>query len=263
VGAVATQAFSEPSYGPLGLAKLAEGVEPRLALEALLAADPGREARQVAIVDANGRVATHTGNGCVAAAGHRIGEGYSAQGNMLRSDEVWQVMGEVFESARGSLASRLFEALEAAEAEGGDLRGRQSAAMLIVSGKSSVAPWNERRLELRIEDHEEPLRELERLMDIHLARCAFEEASQAFGLGDLELAAERIAEARRLTPNNPEFTFWAGVAFASSGRVEEAIPLLRKAFEDGEGWRDLLRRLPAVGMLPQDAVLLERLCGAS
>jgi uncharacterized Ntn-hydrolase superfamily protein len=260
VGAVATQAFAERSYGPLGLAKLAEGMEPEQALALLLSEDPGRASRQVAIVDAQGRSATHTGSGCVQAAGHRAGEGYSAQGNMLRSEAVWQAMGEAFEAARGSLELRLFAALEAGEAAGGDLRGKQSAAMLIVSGERSDTPWAERRLELRIEDHHEPLLELARLMEVDSARCAFEEATAAFGAGDLELALERIATARELNPGNPEFTFWAGVAFATSGREDEAIALLHEAFEDGEGWRDLLRRLPAVGMLPDDDSLVARLC---
>jgi uncharacterized Ntn-hydrolase superfamily protein len=255
--------FAEVSYGPLGLAKLAEGMAPQQALDGLLAQDPGRESRQVAIVDASGRTATHTGSGCVQAAGHRAGEGYSAQGNMLTSEASWQAMGEAFEGARGSFESRLMSALEAGEAAGGDLRGKQSAALLIVSPQKSATPWAERRLELRIEDHAEPLVELARLLEVDFSRRAFEEASAAFAQGDLELATERVSKARALNPGNPEFTFWTGVAFASSGRVEDALPLFREAFADGDGWRELLRRLPAAGMLPDDDALIERLCGVS
>jgi uncharacterized Ntn-hydrolase superfamily protein len=259
VGVIATQAFLNASYGPLGLERLRDGKIPDEALQALLSEDPARETRQVAVIDAAGRIAVHTGKACIASAGHLIGDGYSVQGNMLRSDRVWKGMAEAYERKRGDLGERLIAALEAAESAGGDIRGRQSAALLVVSGKRSPRPWEERRIDLRVDDHPDPLVELRRLLAVHRAYELMRRAGEVAQSGDGDTAMRQIEEAQRLAPGNPEFGFWAAIALATAGRVEEALPLLRAAYAADPGWRELVRRLPAAGLFPDDPELLERL----
>jgi uncharacterized Ntn-hydrolase superfamily protein len=259
VGVVATQAFAEVSYGPKGLALLREGMSPDAALAALLAADPGRDVRQLAMVDAQGRVAVHTGARCIAAAGSQTGVGYSTQGNMLRSDAVWQAMPQAFERAEGDLADRLLAALEAAEAAGGDVRGRQAAALFVVSGKRSEAPWDEWKVELRVDDHPEPLVELRRLLRIQRAYDRMTLGRVAIAAGNLEAADEEFLAAQNLYPENPEFGFWAGVGFGSRGDIDRALRFLRPVYARDPSWRELLRRLPAAGLFPNDRTLIDKL----
>ncbi len=190
VGAVATQSFTLPSYGPLGLGLMRGGASPQDALAELVADDELRDFRQVAFVDAQGRTASHTGAACIPAAGCRAGEGFSAQGNMLRSDEVWTAAAEGFEGASGSLAERLLAGLDAAEAAGGDFRGRQAGAILVVPGEGSGEIWGERLVDVRVDEHEEPLRELRRLL-------RFERGQKRFGpQTTLESLDETAAGAR-------------------------------------------------------------------
>ena len=259
VGAIASQASGEPGYGAFGLGQLRAGKDPQQALDALLADDPRSDVRQVAFVDASGRVAVHTGSMCIAAAGHHVGEGYSAQGNMLRCDAVWPAMAEAFEGASGVLATRLLAALDAGEAAGGDVRGRQSAALRVVTGERSGRPWEETPVDIRVDDHPEPLAELRRLLDFQFGRSHFDRAEAAMQSGDQEAAFREVAKALELCGDNPEFGFWAGVALASGGRVDEALPLLRAAYQVDPGWRELLRRIPEAGLFPLDAELAERL----
>src|SRR5512138_801191 len=169
VGAVATQSFVEPSYGPKGLAMMRAGVAPKEALEHLVGEDPHPEARQVAFVDAQGRVAAYTGPMCIPAAGHRTGNGYSVQANLMLGDEVPDAMAAAFEKAKGPLAERMLAALEAAQGVGGDIRGKQSAAILVVRGKPSAKPWTDRLMDLRIEDDPDPVGEMRRLLTLHRA----------------------------------------------------------------------------------------------
>lgn len=258
VGAVATQAFADPSYGPRALDLLREGVGAAEALERLVSADPQSAVRQVAIVDASGAVAVHTGTRCIAAAGHRIGDGFSAQGNMLRDDGVYEAMPTAFEKSGGDLASRLVAALDAAEEAGGDVRGRQSAALLVVSGDRSRPGW-ERQVDLRVDDHPAPLVELRRLLAIHRAYRLLARAEGEATAGRLDAARDLFEEAQSLHPGNPEFSFWAAVVLARSGRVEEARELLRTPYAADPGWRELVRRLPAAMLLPDDPDLVERL----
>lgn len=168
-GAVATQSFVETSYGPKGLRLMAGGKSAQQALDRLLAADEQRDVRQVAMVDSIGRVATWTGPRCIEAAGHHQGKGYSVQANLMQGPEVWPAMAKAFENTKGDLASRMLAALQAAQAEGGDIRGRQSAALLVVPAKASGKPWEDRSVDLRIADHPQPLRELQRLLALHRA----------------------------------------------------------------------------------------------
>ena len=265
VGAVATQSFVDPAYGPLGLELMRSGRSAPASLEALLHTDDGEAVRQVAMVDASGRVAAHTGSGAIQAAGHYLGDGYSVQANMMEHDTVWPAMAHAFESTEGDLAERMLAALEAAQAEGGDIRGKQSAAILIVAGESTGRPWVDRLVDLRIEDHAEPIAELRRLVRMHRAYTAMNEGDGHMTTGDIPAAIAKYNQAMGLLPDeatNGEAPFWVGVTFASVGQVDEAIPYLQRAQRQDTRWAELLRRLPAAGLLPDDPALLDRLIAA-
>src|SRR5438046_952341 len=198
VGAVATQSMVNVSFGPLGLDYLKAGYGAEQALKALLAADSEPQSRQVSIVDAKGGVATHTGTKCIPAAGHRMGDGFSVQANRMEKDTVWDAMFEAYTSSQEPLAERMLAALEAAEAEGGDIRGKQSAAMLVVTGKPTGRSWEDRIIEIRVEDAPDPNKELGRLLRVKRASMALPAADRA---GDDKVAAAaRPQEALRLAP---------------------------------------------------------------
>ena len=217
VGAVATQATVEPAYGPGGLRLMAAGLSAPEALAELVAADQSSAVRQVAMVDARGAVAAHTGRKCIAAAGHVTGRGYSCQANMMLNDTVWAAMDTAYVGAHGDLATRLLAALLAAEAEGGDIRGRQSAAMLVVAGIDTGKPWpaGDVIVDLRVEDHPDPLGELGRLLDLQRAYDHAEEFDRREESGDTEGAWEAIQAAERLAPDNVELRFWKAVTLAT------------------------------------------------
>ena len=252
VGAVATQALVEVSYGPLGLMLMRHGKTAEEALRSLLASDPGAAYRQVAFIDSRGNVAAHTGEKCIPAAGHVVGEGYSAQANLVVSEEVWESMASAFEKAKGSLADRILAALEAAEEAGGDIRGRQSAALLVVLGKLGDPPWVARRVDLRVEDHPDPIGELKRLLRLHRAYEHMDAADKALEKASLGEALAHYDEAEKLAPDRVEVRFWRAVALASLSRVEEAASVL-KAQAIGGNWVELLRRLPSAGILSREA----------
>jgi uncharacterized Ntn-hydrolase superfamily protein len=259
VGAVATQSFVDPSYGPLGLALMRAGRTAPEALAGLLEADPHPEVRQVAMIDAAGRVAAHTGEDAIIAAGHHVGENYSVQANLMESETVWPAMAAAFERTSGDLAERMMAALEAAQGEGGDIRGRQSAALLVVSGEPTGKPWVDRLYDLRIEDHPEPLVELRRLL--HLARAYREmnAGDEAMTEGDVDAAVRHYDAAATRVPESAEMVYWAGITLASVGRVEEALPRLERAYAADARWAVLTARLPEAGLLPDDPALLARL----
>jgi uncharacterized Ntn-hydrolase superfamily protein len=257
VGAIATQSIVEVAYGPKGLELLAEGLSAREALDRLLAADPGAALRQVGIVDAKGGVAAHTGAACVPACAHVLGEGYSVQGNMLESDAVWQAMGPAFERAQGDLAERLMVTLEAAESAGGDVRGRQSAALIVSSGERVENAWEGRPIQLHVEESPRPLEELRRLLTIRRAYTLFEEARDSIGAGDMDRGLELVGRALELRPGDPQFSFWTGVALANAGRDEEARRFLQQSFHAGDSWRQLALRLQQVGLYSGQPELLE------
>lgn len=257
VGAVATQSIVEISYGPKGLERLSAGQSAPEVLAALVEQDPGRELRQVAVIDRQGRVASHSGALCIPAFGHAQGNGWSAQGNLLRSDAVWQAMGPAFERSTGSLAARLLAALEAAEAAGGDVRGRQSAAVIVVAAARPDNPWEGRRVDLHVEHHARPLEELRRLFTLHRAHELFAEARRHFGTGDFETALGLLEQARKLEPDDVEFAFWTGVAFANAGRHEEARRWLAEAYAADASWRELARRLATIGLFSGGPGLIE------
>jgi uncharacterized Ntn-hydrolase superfamily protein len=250
VGAVATQSFAEPAYGPRGLELMKSGLSAEGALKALLSADPGEAVRQVAFVDAKGGVATHTGAKCIESAGHIAGEGFSVQANMMASERIVPAMEKAYRDAKGNLAGRMMAALDAAQAAGGDVRGKQSAAMLIVKGASTGRPWADRVLELRVEDHEEPLKELRRLLSIHQAYEAMNAGDAAMEKGNMKEALARYSEAAALAPGNMEILYWQAVTLATNGREEEAMPLFRKIFAAEPLWVELTRRLHKPGIIP-------------
>ena len=265
VGAVATQSLVDPAYGPLGLELMAMGKTAQVALTALLAGDADAAVRQVAMVDAEGNVAVHTGERAIAAAGHQTGAQYSVQANLMDRDSVWPAMAHAYENAEGDLAERLLVALEVAEAEGGDLRGRQSAAILVVSDEDTGRPWVDLVFDLRVEDHPEPVEELRRLVRLARAYHKLNEGDEWVTAGDMEAAMDAYRAATELVPDEAtggEAPFWVGVTLASEGREEEAVPYLQRAQVQYDRWADLLRRLPASGLLPADDALIDRLTAA-
>lgn len=262
VGAVATQSFVDVSYGPLGLALMKAGRPAEAALAGLLAADPQQDRRQVAMVDIHGNVAVHTGARCVTFAGHRTGAGYSVQANLMLRATVWDAMAVAYEQTPGDLAARMLAALEAAETEGGDIRGRQSAALVVVNAASSGRPWEDQRLNVRVDDHAEPLVEVRRLLAVHRA---FEELSHAQallrgdGAGNIAAAIARFAQAPDLMPENPEALFHFACALVNAGQVETALPYFRRIYTAQPVWRELVPRLAEAGLLPQEEAVLRRL----
>jgi len=259
VGAVATQSFVEPSYGPLGLDLMRAGKGADEALAGLLKADKNESVRQVAMVDARGKAVAHTGASCIAEAGQFVGDGFSCQANMMLKPTVWAAMAKAYQSTKGELADRLIAALEAAEKEGGDIRGKQAAALIVVKGKSSGAWWKDRVYDLRIEDHAAPVPELKRLLKIA-------KAYNHMNLGDEAMTANKVADAVReystamdIYSDNPEMIFWPAVTLASTGKVEESLPLFKKVFALDSNWALLLRRLPKAGQFPNDEKLMKRI----
>jgi uncharacterized Ntn-hydrolase superfamily protein len=259
VGAVATQSVVEPAYGPRGLGQLRRGASAPDALRRLLGDDEQEAVRQVAIVDKHGRVAVHTGKRCIAEASHRLADGVSAQANMMERPTVPGAMIDAYRSTSGDLAGRMLAALEAAEREGGDIRGRQSAAIVVVAGQATGAPMKDRPVDLRVDDHADPVRELRRLVALAASYHRIEVADELAAAGDVDGALEEYAAAHAEQPGNAELAFWHGVTLAASGREQEARELLQQAYREGEGWRELLRRLPASGLFPDDRELIERL----
>ena len=259
VGAVATQSFIDPSYGPLGLALMRAGRSAPDALKGLLLADEGRDVRQVAMIDAAGRVAAHTGARCIPAAGDHVGEGYSVQANLMEKDTVWPAMAKAFEASRGDLAERMLAALDAAESQGGDIRGRQSAALLVVKGVSTGRPWQERVFDLRVEDHPAPLVELRRLVALQRAYNFMNAGDLAVEKKDDAGALKAYAAAEALVPDSAEMAYWHAVALVNMGRVDESLPVFAKAFRLHPKWRDLTPRLPKAGLLPDDPKLIARI----
>jgi uncharacterized Ntn-hydrolase superfamily protein len=259
VGAVATQSFVDPAYGPLGLDLMCAGKTATQSLDALLASDPGRDVRQVAMIDAKGNVAAHTGAKCIQSAGHIVGRNYSVQANLMLNDKIWPAMSKAFESATGDLAERMLAALDAAQAVGGDIRGKQSAAILIVKGKSTGRLWADRVMELRVEDHPEPLRELRRLVNVHRAYEHMNNGDLAVEHNDVNGALREYGAAEAMFPDNLEMKFWHAVALVNVGRVEQSLPLFRQVFVNDINWATLIPRLPPSGTLTSDEATIKRI----
>ncbi len=259
VGAVCTQSFIDPSYGPLGLDLMRAGRSAGEALAGLLRADKNEAVRQVAMIDAQGRPAAHTGKRCIPQAGNFVGNGFSCQANMMLKDTVWNAMARAFEGTQGELVDRLMAALEAAEAEGGDVRGRQSAAVIVVRGKSSGVWWKDRIFDLRVEDHAAPLDELKRLIRLNKAYNFMNRGDDLLTENKVEEAMLSYTRAMEMYPDNAEMVFWPAVTLASTGKVDESLPLFKKVFAMDDNWVILARRLPGVGQLPKDRALMKKI----
>lgn len=258
LGGVATQATVNVSFGPIGLELLRAGRSADEVVAALVASDPGAAERQLGVVDAEGRAAAHTGARCIPSAGHVIGDGFTAQGNLLRADRVWPAMAEAYERSAGHpFWERLLAALDAAEEAGGDVRGRQSAALVIVGPSLGPAAWDGRLLDVRVDDHPQPLAELRRLARV----------SEAYRLmGELESTTDderpvedRYADARRLAPDAMELVFWRGIELALAGNVAAARSELAIAFAADPTWRQALEHVARAGHVGDDPALVERL----
>ena len=262
VGAVATQSFVRIDYGPEGLALMKQGVPAPEVLKRLVAADDGRDVRQVAMIDAKGQVAAHTGSRCIQAAGHHVGASYSVQANLMVDAGVWPAMSKAFETTQGDLADRMLAALDAAQSAGGDIRGRQSAAMIIVKGTRSDKPWNDRLLELRVEDNPAPLVELRRLVGLWRAYEHMNAGDLAVEKNDIDGAVKHYGAAEAMYPDMDEFVFWHAATLAQKGRLDDSLPLFARAFRLQPGWYLLVPRLPASGLLPEDKTVIDRILSA-
>ena len=263
VGAVATQSFVDPSYGKNGLELMRAGKSAPAALKELLAKDQARDVRQVAMIDAKGQVDAWTGKNDIQAAGHKVGTNYSVQANLMLNEQVWPAMSRAFESATGDLADRMLAALDAGQAAGGDIRGKQSAALIVVKAKSTGEPWKDRLFDLRVDDSPEPLKELRRLVTLQRAYNHMNAGDLAVEKKDNEGALREYSAAEKLVPDNAEMIYWHAVALVNMGKVDESLPLFRKAFAMDSNWVTLTPRLPKSGLLPDDPKVMERILSAA
>jgi uncharacterized Ntn-hydrolase superfamily protein len=255
IGAVATQANAEAAYGPRALELMAGGLGARTALDQLLAEDPSSQTRQVAVLDAHGGVAAHTGTSCIPFAGHATGDGVSCQANIMAGPEVWPAMLEAYNASEGTLTTRLLDALDAAEGQGGDIRGRQSVAIIVAP--ASGEPW-ETVMSLRVEDHPDPLGELRRLVRLHDAYEIASRADALLGENRYDEAAALYLQSSELAPESHELRFWAGLGAAQAGDLDAAVAHVTAAIEAQPGWLELLPRMPAE-VAPSAPAVLERL----
>jgi uncharacterized Ntn-hydrolase superfamily protein len=258
VGVVATQSFVNPAYGPNGLDLMEQGKDAEEALQVLVTADRGRDYRQVAFLDVNGVVSAFTGKSCISSASHVIGDNYSVQANMMLNDDVVPAMSKAFvDHADLPLAERVIRVLQAAQAAGGDIRGKQSAALIVVGPAPVEEVWSDKKIDLRVDDHPQPLEELERLLRVHRAYEHMNRGDLAVEHQDMELALQEYGAAEKMFPRNLEMKFWKAVALANNGRLEEALPIFDYVFDRDRNWQELTSRLPASGLLTVSEVELE------
>lgn len=252
VGVVATQSFVNPSFGIRGLELLKSGKSPQEAVNELISSDEGRDVRQLAILDSKGRSASYTGKNCIQEAGNITKENYSVQANMMLSNKVWDAMSKAFEESSGPLAERMIIALEAAENEGGDIRGRQSSSILIVKGETTGKIWEDRYIDLRVEDNPKPVEELKRLLKVFRAYEHMNKGDYAIEKNDIELAKKEYSAAEEIFPENLEMKYWHAITLVNNGRTEEAIPMLKEVFAKDNNWKILTERLPKSGLLKEE-----------
>lgn len=258
VGAVATQSLVEFSYGPLGLEMMKKGKSVEQALKGLLASDPQNQVRQVAMIDRNGVVA-HTGDKCIDYAGHHVGHNYSCQANLMRDSTVWGAMAKAFESTKGDLAERMMAALEGAQAEGGDIRGKQSAAMVVVRGQPTGQSWRDRLVDLRVDDSPQPLPELRRLLNISRAYDHMNKGDELTTAKNYDEASREYGAAERMITGNQEIAFWHAVALVTAGQVDQSLPIFKEIFKVDASWRILVPRLVKADLLPKDSAIIARI----
>lgn len=260
VGAVATQSFTNKSFGIRGLNLLRQGLTARQALDSLLSEDEGREVRQVAIVDSKGNVASFTGKNCIDYASHIQGRNFSVQSNMMLTDRVPSAMAEAFEKSKGRpLAERLIMALEAGQKAGGDIRGKQSAAIIIVPAQSQGKPWDERTVDLRVDDNPDPIKELRRLYTVQVAYQHMNNGDLAVEKNDMNKAMREYNEAMKMFPENLEMQYWTAITLANNKQVSRALPILKKVFQRDANWKELTRRLPKAKLLTVSKADLQKI----
>jgi len=260
VGVVATQSFVNPAFGPNGLKLMSEGKGAKEALKLLVEADEGREFRQVAFLDAKGGVSAFTGEKCLESAHHIIGDNFSVQANMMLNDDVVPAMAKAFEENSDlPLAERVMLVLHAAQKAGGDIRGRQSAVLIVVNGEKVDSPWLDKKVNLRVDDHENPLDELQRLLLVHQAYEHMNRGDLAIEHNDMKTAMMEYDAAAAMFPDNLEMKYWKAVAMANNGQVNEALPIFRAVFKADDNWKELTRRLPKAGLLTVSPADLQKI----
>lgn len=261
VGVVATQSFVNVSFGIRGLELLKKGLSPQQAVDELLKNDEGREFRQLAILDAKGNVAVHTGKNCIQPAGHLAGKGFSVQANMMINDRIWSAMASAFEKSKGPLAERMLEALDAAQETGGDIRGKQSAALLVFRGNATGKVWEDKIVDLRVDDNPEPLKELRRLLNVHRAYEHMNNGDLAVEKNDMKKAMDEYSAAMEMFPDNLEMKYWTAVTLVNNGDLEKALPLFKDVFSKDRNWRDMTPRLLPNGLLKVSGDQIKKIMG--
>ena len=262
VGAVATQSFTDPSYGRLGLELMAAGKSAADSLKALVAGDAHPDVRQVGMVDANGGTAVHTGEHAIIEHCNYAGEGFTVQANLMLNSTVCSAMVKAYTSTKGDIAERMMAALEAAQGEGGDIRGKQSSAMIVVSGDASKERWNATKFDLRVDDNPDPIKEMRRLLGVARGYKMMQAGDDYWTEGKVDEALAAYTKAEEMMPNSHEAVFWHAATLAAGGYVDDSLPLFAKAFEMWPGWRELVPRLPASGLLPDDKAILDKILNA-
>ncbi len=261
VGVIATQSFINASFGHRGLALLKNGLSPQQVVDFLIASDEGRDVRQLAVLDSKGRAASYTGKNCIPAAGNIAGKNFSVQANLMVNNKVWPAMEKAFKQTKAPLAERMVAALEAAQKEGGDIRGKQSAALLVVRDKSTGKVWEDRLIDLRVDDSPNPVKEIKRLLKVHRAYDHMNNGDLAVEKGNMSLAMQEYSAAEKMFPENEEMKYWHAVTLANNGKVKEAIPLFTKVFSKNQNWKILTPRIKKVGLLNVSDVELKQILG--
>jgi len=259
-GALATQSFVNKSFGILGLNLLRTGLTAQQVVDSLLKDDEGREVRQLAIIDSKGNVATHTGKNCIDHANHIQGENFSVQSNMMLTSGVSKAMADAFQKSKNKpLAERMIIVLEAAQKAGGDIRGQQSAALILVPAKSTGKPWDERTVDLRVDDNPAPLKELRRLYTVHIAYQHMNNGDLAVEKNDMVTAMNEYNAAMKLFPQNLEMQYWTAITLINNKQVSKALPILKSVFSKDSNWKELTRRLPKVNLLTVSEAELKKI----
>jgi len=252
VGAVATQSLTEVSYGPLGLELMRAGKTAQEALKGLISIDDNPQWRQVGMIDAKGNRAVHTGNKCIREAGHAAGDNFICMANLMENDTVWQAMADAFRNTSGDLADRLLAALDAAQDEGGDIRGRQSAALIVVTGEPTGVWYEDRIVDLRVDDSPNPLRELRRLLNISRAYKFMNQGDERLAAQDEAGALAAYGKAMELAPQISEIQFWVALTLFTNGQEEKALSNFKQVFVKDPAWIEVIRRLPYADLLKND-----------
>jgi uncharacterized Ntn-hydrolase superfamily protein len=260
VGVVATQSFVNKSFGIRGLKLLKEGKSAQETLNYLIENDEGREFRQVAIIGTDGKPATYTGRSCIHAAGHSAGDNFSVQANMMLNDKVVPAMEKAWNQNRTlPLAERMVAVLKSAQAAGGDIRGKQSAALLVVAAEKSDEPWNDRLIDLRVDDSSDPIAEIERLISVYRAYEHMNQGDLHVEKGEMDKAMQEYGAAMKMFPDNLEMQYWTAITLANNKEIAKAEKMLISIYSRDPNWRELTRRLPKVGLLNVSESELEAL----